>query len=362
MGATSVSISQSVRLVIAMLRSAFKEAAGWLVRSCYLRLFPLRGFCVVLMCHRVVEPEDITPWNQDIALSPAALSLLLKGLGKHFQPVDLYEWLKEPRTSSPTFAVTFDDGWRDNHSHALPVLREHSVPATVFVTVGMVETSEQFWWDRIAHILKAGRVDEVAAHFSRECSGVSRWSTDPLDVYRVVVGLMKTLPQRRIDELVATAEHKFGIQLKTERVMLTWKELAEMGRSNVSIGSHGMTHSILVPLSDEEKWSELAGSALVLSRTRLPYVPIMCFPNGTFDQRTVDISLKCGYQALVTAGTDPCATTGGPMVNRIAVNAKTSVNSVFLQILSAHVRGTLLSAKELVARRLPGPEGASCES
>ncbi|HYM44601.1 MAG TPA: polysaccharide deacetylase family protein [Solirubrobacteraceae bacterium] len=35
-------------------------------------------------------------------------------------------------------AITFDDGMRNNHSVALPILREYGIPATVYVTIGFI--------------------------------------------------------------------------------------------------------------------------------------------------------------------------------------------------------------------------------
>jgi peptidoglycan/xylan/chitin deacetylase (PgdA/CDA1 family) len=36
-------------------------------------------------------------------------------------------------------AITFDDGMRNNHSVALPILREYDIPATVYVTIGFID-------------------------------------------------------------------------------------------------------------------------------------------------------------------------------------------------------------------------------
>lgn len=36
-------------------------------------------------------------------------------------------------------AITFDDGMRNNHAIALPILREYGIPATVYVTIGFID-------------------------------------------------------------------------------------------------------------------------------------------------------------------------------------------------------------------------------
>ena len=44
------------------------------------------------------------------------------------------------------FCVTFDDGYLDNLEHAVPVLRELGVPATIFVPTSVIDGVSTYWW------------------------------------------------------------------------------------------------------------------------------------------------------------------------------------------------------------------------
>ena len=44
--------------------------------------------------------------------------------------------------SRPRVAITFDDGYEDNHREAFPLLTSHGFPATFFITTGLVDRDE----------------------------------------------------------------------------------------------------------------------------------------------------------------------------------------------------------------------------
>ena len=46
------------------------------------------------------------------------------------------------------FSVTFDDGYRDVLTNAVPILRELGVPATVFIPSAVVDGDATYWWYR----------------------------------------------------------------------------------------------------------------------------------------------------------------------------------------------------------------------
>ncbi len=55
--------------------------------------------------------------------------------------------------------ITFDDGYRDNHATALPILKREGVTATFFVATGFIDAPRLPWWDEIAWMVRTSRQD-----------------------------------------------------------------------------------------------------------------------------------------------------------------------------------------------------------
>ena len=60
-------------------------------------------------------------------------------------------------------ALTFDDGYLDTLTNAMPILSRHGLPATCFVATEGLDGSHVFWWDRLAVLLlgDGARPDEL---------------------------------------------------------------------------------------------------------------------------------------------------------------------------------------------------------
>src|SRR5881275_2107020 len=77
-------------------------------------------------------------------------------LRRHYRMLHLEEALEElytplqegtkPRDRRTPLVLTFDDGYRDNYTHAFALARELQVPITVFLILGYVESGDYFWW------------------------------------------------------------------------------------------------------------------------------------------------------------------------------------------------------------------------
>jgi len=57
-----------------------------------------------------------------------------------------------------TIALTFDDGYKDNYTHAFPILKKYNLPATIFVIINEMDRpqNDRLSWDEIKTMRDSG--------------------------------------------------------------------------------------------------------------------------------------------------------------------------------------------------------------
>src|SRR5687767_12557712 len=95
---------------------------------------------VVVLCYHSIHPS--LPFR---SATPEMFTEHLEWLREHCECVPFSRIpLARSRAGHgrPIVAVTFDDGYADNHEFALPLLLESGIPATFFVTSGFLQGDE----------------------------------------------------------------------------------------------------------------------------------------------------------------------------------------------------------------------------
>src|SRR5580692_2641383 len=93
-----------------------------------------RGAVMVLTFHRVLNDAEfrLTSSLPGIVVRRRTFENLAAYVAGKFEAVDFTQAIEAP-TGKLRVMFTLDDGWKDNYTDALPVMRTHGIPATAFV-------------------------------------------------------------------------------------------------------------------------------------------------------------------------------------------------------------------------------------
>ncbi|BAU47919.1 polysaccharide deacetylase [Sulfurifustis variabilis] len=190
----------------------------------------------ILMYHRVVRglPQD------QLTVSPERFEEQMAVLARTRRVMSLADAalaLGSGERQAGAVVVTFDDGYRDNLTVALPILEKYRIPATIFVTTDFC--------------------DQVSSH-------------------------------PRYGERAA------GLHLN-------WDEVRELLRSPlISIGSHTVSHPYLQRLDPEAARREIGESRRRIEARIGRPVEFFCYPSGDFGEREMRYVQEAGYRAAVS--------------------------------------------------------------
>ncbi|MGY6274695.1 polysaccharide deacetylase family protein [Methylomonas sp. MgM2] len=117
-----------------------------------------------------------------------------------------------------TIAITLDDGFEDNYTNAYPILTKYNIPATIFLTTGHIG-STNIWMES------------------------------------------RGFPSRKL---------------------LSWTQIKEMSRNNITFGAHTVNHPKLPDLTDDIACQEITASKTTIEQQLGKECNYFAYPFGLF--------------------------------------------------------------------------------
>lgn len=280
-----------------------------------------RNRVVVLTYHRVLPADRAAASfsSPAIVVTPDTFAMHMETVKRWFTPLSAKTFAGH--RSGRACLVTFDDGWYDNHAHALPVLERTGVPMLLFVATNYIGTRDCFWQETLAAHLYAARgprgngearvvFDELGARELCMLDGAEARRAALAAVARVKARKLNPvhLIERLREAVPATAKSP-----SPEDRFLTQGELRVLLESPcITIGSHSMTHARLPLETNAVIEAELEGSRDVLTEWTGKAPDTLAYPNGDHDDRVVAAARAAGYRLAFTTeagnhipGSDP---------------------------------------------------------
>ncbi len=204
--------------------------------------------------------------------------------------------------------LTFDDGYRDNYTHAFAFARELQIPFTIFLIPCYTGRGDRFWWLEGNYLVKHAQVDNVLIEgrmYSLKRSEDQESLAQLIDTrLRHSSSVMER--ETYIESLHKSLNISSTITIEDELYTpLTWAEIYKMEESGlVSFGAHTLHHPILSYLSDpEEVKREVHECKEVLEQKLNHPVNTFAYPIGKFEhfgEQGLQAVKEAGYKWALT--------------------------------------------------------------
>jgi peptidoglycan/xylan/chitin deacetylase (PgdA/CDA1 family) len=231
----------------------------------------------ILIFHRVVPTHD--PLRPDEP-TVEEFDWQMRLLREYFSPLPLTEAVERLLAGdlpANAICVTFDDGYSDNETCAMPILRKYGVPATVFVSTGFLNGG-RMWNDTIIEMLRHHDQPELDLRdIGLGCYRVSS-NTLRLGAIASIIQEIRHLHPEVRGKLTAEIE-KQGRELPND-LMMTDDQVCSLAKNGVSVGAHTVTHPILASIGIEAARQEILGSKTYLENLVQAPVDAFAYPNG----------------------------------------------------------------------------------
>jgi peptidoglycan/xylan/chitin deacetylase (PgdA/CDA1 family) len=241
----------------------------------------VRKRLLVLCYHSVISDDVPQDPRTNIAVTTRQFESQMQILRKHWKPISLAEFdaVLQGASELPndSVLVTFDDGFRNNITHAAPLLKKYDVPAVVFLTSGLIGTTKMLWTQEVAERQRHLRTRVVSV------TPISELKRLPNTERLACLGLL-----RANSELVIHSNWQRELYS-----FMDWDEVRKLRAFGIDVGAHTVNHPILSSLSPDEVRQELSACKVRVEHETGESCYAIAYPNGGEADFTAAIMEEC---------------------------------------------------------------------
>lgn len=266
-----------------------------------------RALGFIFMLHRVAEWDDgKIRWNEYLKISPNKLDSILTSLKKKYEIISLNDvttYLSEKHKKK--FVVfTFDDGYKDNLTNALPIFKKHNVPFTIFLTSDFMDRKAILWWYLLEDLLLSHNEVILSNGKKFACSTMDEKSHAFLTIRDEILKINQNSLFEGLTKLFDG--YKIDWFSKCEELCLSWDDVQRLTKEPlVTLGAHTQHHYNLTLLSTEDDvYEEIMAGIKTVEKHINTTLSTFAYPYGLANQREISVvsSMNDYFNVAVMAG------------------------------------------------------------
>ncbi len=261
----------------------------------------LAGKVTCLLYHRIADKHEQS-WLEAGGVpstSPEAFEnhlQVLRRLGaKFFTLQDLADG-QFPASNEVGISITFDDGFADNFSRAMPLLDKYHAKGVFFVTTNVIEASSPLWDHELCWFMQFHGARDYAAKAFRNLTGKCCSSDD------VAWRIRHIATQSEALEVIQTLRQNFASLPKADAAKLycSWTDLRNAMSLGHEIASHTVSHPMRYGLDQTTFLQELMESKKFLEAGLGDRVVSISFPFNGHLFADFELCSNAGYKTAST--------------------------------------------------------------
>lgn len=262
---------------------------------------PKRGKKILNLMYHGVFKDKINFSRRN--LDPSQFEAQLKYLHKEFNIISLkdsFEIIKNKKElKENSITITFDDGFLNNLTMALPILEKYNAKATVFVS-GICAQNNKF------PVLLPEIVAGLKYFYNKEVIKVDGKTFFDFREKHTNVSLLdyiNSLDYKKRETVIKQLLLDYNLEQKFSTIpQELWRLLSPTDLKNlcksplIEIGSHAYYHLKLAELNNLNLVeNELLNSKILLEKTLNTKIDTIAYPYGSYNNKIKDLAEKCGY-------------------------------------------------------------------
>lgn len=262
-----------------------------------------RGRLSILIYHRVLpEADPICPGEPSVA----GFDAQMRRVRAVFNVLPLPEAVRRLKagTLPPRAAcITFDDGYADNYTLALPILQRHGLHATFFIATAYLDGGRMFN-DTVIEAIRRSRHPRLDLHDMGLGAHDIATPQGKAEAIGRILPKVKYLPWEERDAAVANLSERATGEALPDDLMMTTAQLQALHAAGMEIGGHTHRHPILAKLGRDAALDEIAAGKARLEAALGSAVRVFAYPNGKpgvdYLAEQADLPRELGLEAAMS--------------------------------------------------------------
>lgn len=265
-----------------------------------------KGVLTIFKYHRVLPAPDALVREIDAA----TFSWQCAFLQRFYNVMTLSEGaarLQKQSLPPRAVCITFDDGYEDNVSIALPILQRYRLPATFFVLSGFFDGTAM-WNDCVIESVRQYAGEQLDLQHMNLGMHATANDAQKIQCIKHILAQLKYLEMHerheRVQQLI---EH---CRADIPKLMMSTRQLKQLHAAGMEVGGHTRNHPILSRLSPEQALLEIQQGKARLEDELSQRLLVFAYPNGQPDQdyhkAHVKMVKELGFVAAVSTAQGAC--------------------------------------------------------